>query len=328
MPTHDPTAPARIFVAGATGVLGRRVVDRLVAGGHAVAGLSRSDANAAWLNAHGAEPRSGDLFDAAAMRALTADCDTILHLATAIPTKTRTSVADWAVNDRIRRDGTRALVDAAVRNGCRRLVAQSVTFVYGDRGGAWVDEDTPAAGDLSPVVRSAVDLETIVRSAAADRGLPGAVLRCGMFYAHDSAQTRDMLAAIRKGFLPIVGSGTAHWNIVHADDAADAVCRAATAPSLASGEVLNICDDEPVMVRDLVGFAARALGGRTPRRVPAWLARLLLGRHAVDVLLASSRCRNARAKAALGWQPRYATYREGYGAVIARWRGDEGAERA
>lgn len=312
--------PTRIFVAGATGVLGRRVVDRLVAGGHAVVGLSRSDANAAWLADHGAEARPGDLFDAPRLRDLTADCDAILHLATAIPTRARTTRADWAANDRIRREGTRALVDAAVEGGCKRFVAQSVTFVYGDRGGAWVDEDTPAAADLSPVVASAVDLEGIVRSAA-DRGLPAVVLRCGMFYAHDSAQTRDMLTAVRKGFMPIVGPGTAYWNVVHADDAADAVCRAATAPDVTPGLVLNVCDDEPVTYRDLVGFTARTLGARPPRRVPVWLARWLLGSHAVGVLVASARCRNARAKAALGWQPRFATYRDGYAAVIERWAG-------
>src|SRR5512143_1719084 len=131
-----------IFICGATGVLGRRAVEAFVAGGHRVVGLSRSPANTEWLRAHGAEARTGDLFDGEQMRELSADCDAVLHLATAIPSGSKTTPADWAMNDRIRREGTVNLVEAAVRNGCRLYLQQSITFLYGDRKGEWVDEQS------------------------------------------------------------------------------------------------------------------------------------------------------------------------------------------
>ncbi len=216
----------RVFISGATGVLGRRVVRRLIRNGHAVVGLSRSQSNSEWLRKNGAEARSGDLFEQEQMNQLTADCDAILHLATAIPTKARTRTADWQMNDRIRRDGTRILVEAAIHNGCKLYVQESLTLIYGEQDGDWVDEDSAIPEKQPSVLESALDMERIVQNAIKQRDLPAIILRFGSFYCHDSAQTQAMLQLVQKGFFPIAGDGRSYWNLIQADDAASAVVKA------------------------------------------------------------------------------------------------------
>lgn len=310
----------RVFISGATGVLGRRVVDLLAERGEQVVGLSRSAANSEWLTQHGAEARRGDLSSAAQLIELTADCDAMLHLATAIPTRTRTILADWAANDRIRRDGTRAMVAAALRNSCQVYVQASVTFIYGDRQGGWVDESATLPAQQAQVLQSALEMEEIVRQAGLKQGLPAIVLRYGTFYSPDSAQTQAMLTATRKGLFPLIGGGMMYWNMIHVDDAASALVKSLENYARGVGQTFNVCDDEPVTLRDLTLFVADKLGAGKPRRLPTWLGKTLLGKHVAEVMLASVRCRNGRIKAALGWSPQYATYREGYAAVIAQWR--------
>src|SRR5688500_10061771 len=145
-----------VFIAGATGVLGRRVVRKLVQEGHRVVGLARNAANESQLIGLGAEPRSGDLFNAKQLARITAGCDAILHLATATPKRMPARASDWKLNDRIRTEGTRALVAAALENNVKLFLAQSVVYIYGDQGGAWIDEDTPYDIELGGALRSAV----------------------------------------------------------------------------------------------------------------------------------------------------------------------------
>ncbi len=310
----------RVFICGATGVLGRRVVRLLKDHGHQVVGLSRSTKNTEWLLQNGAESRQGDLFHAGQIRELASDCQAIIHLATAIPAKSRTTLADWAPNDRLRREGTRALVEVALQNKCALYLQQSVAFVYGDRHGEWVDEATPLPERQLSIIQSAADMEGIVRSAIDQRGLPAVILRFGMFYCHDSGQTRAMFDRTRKGSFPIIGNGNVYWNPINVDDAASAVLRAIEHFPGVLGQTFNVCDDEPVTVRDLVGFLAQTLGARRPTHMPRFMASLALGSHVVDSLMASVRCRNQRIKEKLGWQPQYPTYREGYRAEIEKWQ--------
>jgi 2-alkyl-3-oxoalkanoate reductase len=310
----------KIFIAGATGVLGRRVVARLVAAGHQVSALSRSQANRDWLAAHGAEPRQADLFNAEQVRAAAAGAEAVLHLATAIPTGDRPSAADWARNDRIRREGTANLVEAALQVGAKLYIQQGITFIYGDRQGDWVDEQTPVGSHIGGVLQSALDMERIVADAARERQLPAVVLRFGMFYAHDSVQTRGMLDMISRGRFPVIGGGRVWWSLIHADDAAAAVAHTVEVYPVGLGQTFNIVDDEPVLYRELVHAIARKLGARRPGGVPAWLARRVVGSGTVDFLLASTRVRNQLAAEVLGWRPQYPTYREGYAQVIEAWR--------
>lgn len=309
----------RVFIAGATGVLGRRVVRRLRESGQVVIGLSRSKANSEWLSKNGAEPRSGDLFDQDAIFSLTSDCDAILHLATSIPTKSRTTLADWEMNDRIRREGTRVLVGAAIHNHCQLYVQESVTFIYGDRNGEWVDESARIPDRQPRILRSAREMEGVVQDAIARHNLPAIIVRFGSFYSHDSPQTQAMFQLARRGFLPIVGDGLDYWNVINVDDAAEAVVKAVENHEAGAARIFNVCDDEPVQYRELVSFIAESLGARKPIHIPRVLARLMLGSHVVDAIFSSVRCRNERIKEALGWVPRFPTYREGYPAEIERW---------
>ncbi len=308
-----------IFIAGATGVLGRRVVPRLIAAGHHVAALSRSDANARQLAESGAEPRPGDLFDKEAMIRLTRDCDVIMHLATAIPKTSRAKPRDWAVNDRIRRKGTMHLVSAGLRNRCRLYIQQSITYLYGNRGGAWVDETTPIASEIPAAARSALDMEKTVSDASAQSNLPALILRFGSFYSHDSSHTQEMFGAIRRGRFPVFGAGNAYWNLINVDDAAEALVKAVEKVQSPAGDVVNVCDDEPVLYSDLVDFIASTLAARRPMRIPEFVARILIGSEGVNFLLSSVRCRNDKAKQLLGWAPGHPTYREGVKAEVAKW---------
>jgi nucleoside-diphosphate-sugar epimerase len=309
----------RVLIAGATGVIGRRVVSRLLSGNHAVVGLARSEENERLLRACGAEPRRGDLFRLDDVRAAAAGCDAVLHLATAIPTRARSTRADWALNDRIQREGTRNLVDAAARGGARLYIQQSVLFVYGDRKGEQVDEASPIASRLAPILESAKDMEEIVHGASGN-GLATVILRFGTFYSYDAAHTRMAFDMARKNRSVVVGRGTNYTNLIHLDDAADAVVLALENEGTLEGDVVNVCDDEPATARAVTEFITEELKGRSPRNLPVFLAKLLLGPHLIGAVTASVRCSNRKAKERLGFRPTYPTYREGYRAELQKWR--------
>ncbi len=315
-----------VFVAGATGVLGRRVVPGLIGDGHHVVGLCRSPDNQDTLERLGAEARVGDLFDGEGVKKLSADCDAILHLATSIPKVPRPTRKHWTGNDRIRIEGTTALVSAALRNNCRLYLQQSVALLYGDRDGSWVDESDPVAERLPGILRSASEMEKIVLGHVSRDGLPAVILRFGSFYSHDSVQTSSMFAGIRKGRFPVIGDGRAIWNMVHVDDAAAAIVRTVSLAAPRGGTILNVCDDEPVAVRDLLDFIAGTLDVKKPGNMPPFLARLAVGADLVTVLLSSVRVKNAKAKGELGWKPDYPTYREGFRQAVKLWSDQRGTD--
>ncbi len=309
----------KVFIAGATGVLGRRVVPALTGHGHHVVGLCRSQVNRAALERMGAEPRFGDMFDGKEIQKVSAGCDAILHLATSIPNVPRPSAKHWRMNDRIRVEGTTHLVDAAVRNDCRLYLQQSVTLLYGDRTGAWVDESAEIPDRQPKILRSASRMEEIVRDRASREGLPAVILRFGSFYAHDSAQTISMFRGMENGRLPVIGNGGAFWNMVHVDDAAVAIVRSLASAGSHRGTVLNVCDDEPVQCRDLFNFIADTMGVKRPGKIPGTLARLAIGGDLVTVLLSSVRVRNGKAGREIGWRPAFPTYREGFRQALRLW---------
>lgn len=305
-----------VFIAGGTGVLGRRVVRRLVEKGHKVACLSRSAVNRALISELGAEPREGDLFDAHRLRAITADGHAILHLATAIPTHFPSRLSDWKLNDQIRVEGTENLIAAALANQCRVFIAQSITYVYGDRHGAWVDETAPRAVKLGPVLQSALQMEERIENARARQGLPAITLRFGSFYGADAAHTQSMLEMIERGRFPILGDGDTWWNLIQLDDAARAVVAALDHYERNLGETFNIVDGSPVHMHELVSGLANLLEGRRPWHLPLWLARMRLGSALLEPLLLSMRCSNDKAARRLDWQPRYPDFRYGHQALL------------
>jgi nucleoside-diphosphate-sugar epimerase len=308
----------KVFIAGASGVLGRRLVRQFVARGHSAIGQVRSAKAESAVREAGGEPRHADLFDAESLARAAEDCDTVIHAATAIPTKQKTTPADWAMNDHIRRKGTRCLTEAAAKIGAKTYLQHSITWVARPKDESAFDESSPVVPE--PAIQSAIDAEAISREAESAEGFTVSILRGGFFYDSESAHTRMIAGALRKRQMPIIGSGEAVWAMIHTDDAASAYVAAAEKPR--SG-VWHVVDNELVEVRVyLKEFAAR-LGAPAPRRVPIWLARWLASEQAIVYFTKSTRTTNAKFRQDFGWIPRYPTYREGLDQFVAAWNAEK-----
>jgi nucleoside-diphosphate-sugar epimerase len=286
-----------VFVAGATGVLGRATVPHLVAMGDDVVGVARTEEKAAQLRAQGAQPVTVDLFDRDAVRRVLEGCDAVIHMATSIPPMAKAlGRRAWDENDRLRREGTRVLVDAALDAGVTTFVKETVCFYYPDRGDEWIDEDVPVV--RSSFSEASLDAEDAVRSfTGADRR--GVVLRFGLFYSADARSTREQLRAARFGMGPMVGPGDAYQPSIHVDDAAWAVVAALGAPA----GTYNVADDPITKQEWNDAFAAAFAIPRRLRGTPGPLLRLL-GTKA-DALAASRRVSSARFREATGWAPEH-----------------------
>jgi len=306
----------KVFIAGASGVLGRRLLRQFTARGHSVIGLAHSPKSETVVEESGGEPRQADLFDADSLARAAEGCDTVIHAATAIPKKQKPAPADWAMNDHIRRKGTRCLTEAAAKIGAKTYLQQSIVWLARPPNESLFDEDSPAVTD-DPLLQSAIDAEAIARDAESSEGFTVSILRGGFFYDCDSAHTRIIADALRKRQLPIIRSGGAQWAMIHTDDAASAYVAAAEKPT--SG-VWHIVDDELVPVRAFLHEFAARLGAPAPCRVPAWLARWLAGEQAVSYLTKSTRTTNMRFRRDFDWTPRYPTYREGLEQIVADWK--------
>jgi nucleoside-diphosphate-sugar epimerase len=304
----------KVFIAGASGVLGRRLVRQFVARGHSAVGQVRSPKAESAVRDAGGEPRHADLFDAESLARAAEGCDTVIHAATAIPVKQKTTPADWAMNDHIRRKGTRCLTEAAAKIGAKTYVQQSIAWVARPKDESPFTEDSPTVPE--PAIQSAIDAEAIAREAESAEGFTVSILRGGFFYDSESAHTRMLADALRKRQMPIIGSGEAVWAMIHTDDAASAYVVAAEKPR--SG-VWHIVDNELVPVRTFLNEFAARLKAPAPRRVPVWLARWLAGEQAVEYFTRSTRTTNALFRRDFGWAPRCPTYREGLDQIVASW---------
>ncbi len=305
----------RLFVTGATGVVGRRAVPLLLAGGHAVTAVGRTAEKRAALARQGAAPVDASLFDREALRRAMDGHDAAINLATHIPRSTARMLlrGAWRENDRVRRDGSAALVDAALAAGVRRVVQESFAPIYADGGDRWLDESAPSRP--TRYNRSVLDAE---RSAArvTDAGGAGVVLRFGGFYGPDAHHVDDLVRAVRAGWSPLPGAPDAYVSSLSHDDAASAVVAALDLPA----GVYNVVDDEPLTRRAYAAAVAEAFGLRAPRPVPRWVTPLFgsLG----ELLSRSLRLSNARLRAASRWAPRWPSAREGFRAVAAERVGE------
>ena len=309
----------RVFVAGATGVLGRRLVADLVDRGHDVIGLVRDDTGEEQVIDRGGEPRWGDVLEPETIDPLVEDVDAIVHAATAIPTSEDPTDEEWAVNDSVRRDGTRNLLDAAVDAGVDRFLLESIVWVARQPDGSTFDEDaTPHPNERT---RSALDAERMALGAMDDHDLATGILRCGFFYAPDSAHTRQFGRDLLAGDLPIIGGGLLgrrdvplSW--IHVDDAATAF---ATAVETGVTGRFHVVDNEPASPAAFLQGLADRLDAPDPGRVPGWLAKHLADPDAVRLLTNPMPTSNDRFTARTGWSPTYPTYREGLDAVVETW---------
>jgi len=305
----------KVFVAGATGVIGRRLVPLLVGAGHDVTGMTRRPERAGALQAQGAEAVVCDVYDESALVAAVAASapDVVVHELTDLPADLDPRQRGrFAGNNRIRTEGTRNLMAAAVGAGVGRVVAQSIAFAYAMTGEGLKTEDDRLYDDAPPewaaTVAALHELEDTVSRAA---GVEGLVLRYGFFYGPGSAYARDGYyareAARRR--LPVVGSGSGVFSFLHVDDAA-----AATVAAVERGRpgIYNVVDDDPAPMRDWAPAYAEALGAKKPMRVPRLLARIAAGSYTTQLATELRGASNARAKAELGWQPRYASWRDGF----------------
>ncbi len=306
-----------VFIAGATGVLGRRLVRDLTARGHSVVGLSRSDSNDRTIASLGGRPHRADLFDADSLAKAAEGCEAVVHAATHIPSKTRIHPWDWAENDRIRRTGTRALSQAAGRVGARLYVQQSVVWVAEPSDGSPFDEDSPLSPSL--YTATAAESERLARDAGDHYGFHVAILRCGSFYSADSAQTRMLAEAAMRHRLPIIGPGTAVWSNLHADDASTAFVAAIEA---VRNGLWHVVDDAPAPVGDFLRELAQEIGALEPGHMPAWLAGLFVGPSTLSLFTRSTRTSNARVKRELRWAPRYPGYQAGLRQVADAWKAE------
>lgn len=302
----------RVFVAGAGGAIGGPLVRRLVEAGHEVVATTRSPQKLERLRALGAQAVAMDGLDATAVgeAVARAEPEVVVHQMTALAGagNIRRFDREFAQTNALRREGADNLVAAAVAAGVRRLVAQSYTGWPNSRtGGAVKSEDDPL--DPDPPAAQAATLAAIryLEQAVLAAPLAGVVLRYGSFYGPGASD--ELVELVRRRKLPLVGDGGGVWSWVHVEDAA-----AATVAAVERGApgVYNVVDDEPAPVRAWLPYLAAAVGAKPPRRIPVWVARLAAGEVVVSMMTQVRGSSNAKAKRELGWQPRWASWREGF----------------
>jgi 2-alkyl-3-oxoalkanoate reductase len=305
----------RVFVAGASGAIGSRLVPKLVERGHEVVGSSRSPEKSDQLAALGAEPVVLDLLDPAAVRKAVSAArpEAIIHQATALSGLSDVKNPDrsFAQTNRLRTEGTDALLAAAREAGVGRFVAQSFAgWPYAREGGQVKTEDDPLDPTPVPTMRETLDGIRHLERAAVDAG--GVALRYGGFYGSPGDAQIEL---VRKRRFPIVGDGGGVWSFVHLDDAATA-----TALALEQGAtgIYNIVDDEPAPVSEWLPALAKAIDAKPPRRVPRWLARILAGEAGVALMTEIRGASNVKAKRELGWTLLYPSWRQGFPAAYSR----------
>ncbi|RBI59195.1 NAD(P)-dependent oxidoreductase [halophilic archaeon] len=312
----------KVFITGATGVLGRRLVDRLTDRDHEVVGLARDEAGERVVGRRGGTARRGDVLDPGTLeRAMDADVEVAIHAATAIPDSTKPSDEEWARNDRVRFEGAKNLLDAAP-DGLRQVLFPSVVWVARQPDGSRFDETADRHPDRA--TRSAADVEDVLQERAARDGFDATVLRCGFFYAPDARDTRTWGERLLDGDLPVVGGGLlgrqdAELSFVHADDAAAAFVAAIETEA---GRTYHVVDDEPVTGAAFFEAFADLLDAPKPGRIPAWLARFFVGKVNAEGFTSPMPTTNEKAKRELGWSPEYPTYRDGLEQVVETWKVD------
>ena len=307
----------RIFVAGGSGVVGRYLIPALAARGHEVTATTTSAAKKRILEAGGAHALQLDVLEGKAVSQAVAGArpDVVVHQATALsgPLSLRRFDASFAETNRLRTEGTRNLLAAAAAAGVPRFVAQSFTGWPNARdGGAVKTEDDPLDPDPPAAARETLAaIRTLERAVTTDARMTGIALRYGALYGPGTnlGAGGELLEAVRRARLPIVGDGGGTWSFLHITDAAEA-----TVAAIEHGTtgVYNVVDDEPAPVAEWLPYLARVLGARQPRRLPAWIARLVIGEQGVAMMTEMRGSSNAKTRRELRWQPAYASWRVGF----------------
>jgi nucleoside-diphosphate-sugar epimerase len=306
----------KVFVAGAAGAVGKRLLPLLAERGHELVGLTRSDASADLVRRLGARPVVADALDADAVGRVVGEAapDVVVHQATALTgLDPRHFERDFALTNRLRTEGTDNLLAAARAVGARRFVAQSFAgWPFAREGGPVKGEDDPLDPSPARAMRTTLDaIRHLERAVTGAVDLEGVVLRYGGFYGPGTgiAAGGEHVELVRRRRFPIVGDGRGVWSFVHIDDVAEA-----TSAAIEHGRrgVYNVVDDEPAAAAEWLPALAAAAGAKPPRRVPAWLARPLAGEAAMVMMTEIRGASNAKARRELRWEPRWPSWREGF----------------
>jgi nucleoside-diphosphate-sugar epimerase len=300
--------------------MGRALVPLLARAGHDVVGMVQRPRSVEVVHSLGAEPRTADALDATAVLSCFREVrpQVVIHQLTAIPAALdmRHFDRDFALTNLLRTEGTRHLLAAAVDVGATHFIAQSFAgWTYGRKGNGkskLKTEEDALDPDPPKRLRTTLDaLKSLERAVLSESRVTGTVLRYGWFYGPHTSIAKDgsTVQAVRRRKLPLVGDGEGVWSFVHIDDAA-----AATAAAVESGRggIYNVADDEPAPVSEWLSFLAHCAHAQPPRRVPAWMARLLIGEHLVTVMNEIRGVSNAKIKRELGWTPQWPSWREGF----------------
>ncbi|MEV6412475.1 NAD(P)-dependent oxidoreductase [Kribbella sp. NPDC051718] len=307
----------KVLVAGATGGLGRSLVPKLIAAGHEVTGMIRSESGAAGVRAQGAQVVLADGLDAAAVKAAVGSVqpEVVVHQMTALKSGIdfRKFDESFALTNRLRTEGTDNLLAASHAAGVRRFIVQSYAGWNLQRSGSPTKTESDPL-DADPVAATSQTMAGIRHLEAAvtgDQALEGLVLRYANFYGPTGAIGKggELVELIRARKLPLIGDGSGIWSFIHYDDAADATVRAVT---MGDPGIYQIADDDPASAAVWLPELARILGAKPPRHIPAWLAKLAAGEVAVSAFTQIRGADNSKAKDTFGWQPGYASWREGF----------------
>jgi nucleoside-diphosphate-sugar epimerase len=310
----------KVFVAGASGAIGKPLVRRLAAAGHEVTGTTRREDRAAEIRKAGATAVVCDAFDRSALEEAVAEAqpEAVVNQLTNLPQKYNPRKASfYEATDRVRREGGHNLVEAARAAGARRLITQSIAFLYAPEG-SWVKTEDARPFENAPGhFRSAVEaMLGHEREVVGSEGFEGLVLRYGQFYGPGTYFARDghFGREVRRRRFPIVGPGTGTFSFLHIEDAASA-----TVAALDRGApgIYNIVDDEPAQLSAWLPVYAEALGAKPPRRVPVWLAKPIAGSAVAAMATQLRGASNAKAKRELGWQPAHPSWRQGFADSLA-----------
>src|SRR2546422_1115311 len=304
----NPEPNLRIFIAGATGVVGRRAVPLLVAAGHRVTAVARTPQKRVELERMGAAAVHVDLFAPDSLRSAVAGHDVVINLATSIPPSSRVFLPGaWRKNDRVRSTVPANLAAGALAGSAQRFIQESFAPVYPDCGERWIDESTRIRTERYS--RTIEDAE-----AAAERftraGRVGVVLRFALFYGPGDAFTLATINLIRRGWMPILGSPDAFLSMVSHEDAATAVVAVLGMPT----GIYNVVDDQPLRRREVAEAIAGMLGVRPPKFLPTWVVKLTgpLG----ETIARSLRISNRKLRQTSGWSSRYPSAREGWRVIV------------
>lgn len=310
----------RIFVAGATGAVGRELVPALVSAGHSVVGSTRTAAKFNLIERMGAAPVVADGLDAISMRAAitSAKPDVIVDQMTDLAAVTDLRHFDraFARTNELRTRGTDILLAAAREAGAKRLIAQSFCgWTFSRDGGAVKSETDELDPDPPAELRRTLEaIRYLERTVTASSEPEGIVLRYGSFYGPDTGMLSSaMIDQLRRRRVPLIADGGGWWSFIHTEDAASATVAAIDKGR--PGSIYNVVDDQPAQVRDWLPALAELLDAKQPIRLPAWLGRLLAGEHMVLMMTQVRGGSNAKAKRELAWQPAYPIWRDGFAAV-------------